>query len=124
MKKIITTILTLVLILSFSLSLSAKTVDMGEFKVTAYCPCEQCSKEWGYQTTSEKTAISNHTIAIDPSVINIGDKVKVGNKIYFAEDTGTHVIGDHVDIFFDSHEEVEKFGVKKKHVWIIRKDEK
>lgn len=97
-----------------------KKIDMGEFKLTAYCPCCRCSKGYGRSTTSGKSAKSNHTIAVDTDVIDLGSKVKIGGKIYTAEDCGSGVNGDHIDIFFDTHEEVEEFGVKHKHVWVVR----
>ena len=102
------------------LSVNAKSINMGKFKLTAYCPCEQCSEGYGRQTHSGKHARSNHTIAVDTDVIDIGSKVKIGKKIYKAEDTGGAVIGDHIDIFFDTHEEVEEFGTKYKNVKVIR----
>lgn len=113
------------------IQVNARThIDMGEFKLTAYCPCEECSEGWGRQTASGKTAEAGRTIAVDPNIIDIGSKVKIGNKIYIAEDVGGGVEGDHIDVFFDTHEEVEKFangkGIKYKNVWIIRdnKEEK
>ena len=62
---------------------------------------------------------SEHTIAVDPDVISLGSKVKIGDTVYVAEDVGGQVSGDHIDIFFDTHEEVEEFGVKYKQVEVI-----
>ena len=68
------------------IQVNARThIDMGEFKLTAYCPCEECSEGWGRQTASGKTAEAGRTIAVDPDIIDIGSKVKIGNKIYIAE---------------------------------------
>ena len=121
MRKLLTLC---ILSIAFSAQTHAKTINMGEFKLTAYCPCYECSEGYGRRTHSGKTARSEHTIAVDPDIINIGSKVKIGNKIYIAEDTGGGVNGDHIDIFFDTHEEVEEFGVKHKNVKVIRKDKK
>ena len=120
MKKL----LILLILLSFSLPVNAKSINMGEFKLTAYCPCCRCSKGYGRSTTSGQRARSNHTIAVDTDVINLGSRVKIDNIIYTAEDTGSGVNGDHIDIFFDTHDEVEEFGVKYKSVKVIRKDKK
>lgn len=99
-------------------------INMGEFKITAYCPCEGCSNGWGRRTYSGKTAEAGRTIVVDRSVIDIGSKVKIGKHIYIAEDTGGKVDGDHIDIFFDTHEEVEEFanrkGIKYINVWVVR----
>ena len=94
---------------------------MGEFKLTAYCPCEECSEGYGRKCAMQgKTACSEHTIAVDTSVINLGTKVKIGGKTYTAEDVGSAIKGDHIDIFFDTHTEVEEFGIQYKDVKIIQ----
>lgn len=98
-----------------------EVINMGKFKLTAYCPCEECSKGYGRHTATGHTACSRHTIAVDTDVIDYGSKVKIGKYVYTAEDCGSHVNGDHIDIFFDTHEEVKEFGVKFKKVYVIRK---
>ena len=100
---------------------STKTIiPMGEFLITAYCPCEECSEGYGRKTSTGHTARAEHTIAVDPSVINYGSKVKIGKHTYVAEDCGGKVNGDHIDIFFDCHEEVEEFGKKYKNVFVVK----
>ena len=91
---------------------------MGRCKLTAYCPCERCSGKFGRQTSTGKTCRSGHTVAVDPDVIGYGTILLIGDDEYVAEDCGPGVVGDHIDIFFDTHEEVEEFGVKYKNVWI------
>ena len=97
-----------------------KKIDMGTFKCTAYCPCESCSDDFGRRTHSGTTAESGRTVAVDPDVIDIGSKVKIGKHTYVAEDTGGRVVGDTIDIFFDTHEEVEDFEVKYRQVYVLR----
>lgn len=97
-------------------------VRMGEFKITAYCPCDECSEGYGRLTSTGKYARSGHTIAVDPDVIGYGSRVLIGDSIYVAEDCGGIVKGDHIDIFVDTHEEVEEFEVKYKNVWVVRGD--
>lgn len=97
-------------------------IDYGTMKCTAYCPCYECSCGWQRQTYSGKTATAGRTIAVDPDVIDIGSKVKIGDKIYIAEDIGGAVINDTIDIFFDTHEEVENFGVQYKLCWVVKDD--
>lgn len=121
MKKLIIFLTMSLLLLPCNVSAKkVKKIDMGMFKLTAYCPCCRCSQGYGRNTCSGKKARSSHTIATDPSVINTGSKVKIGDTIYTAEDCGSGVNGDHIDIFFDTHEEVEDFGVRYKHVWVVR----
>ena len=108
MKKLIITLA----LLMIPIQSNAKLIDYGLMKCTGYCPCEECSEGWGRQTHSGKTAEAGRTIAVDPSIIDIGSKVKIGKHIYVAEDIGGLVQGDHIDIFFDTHEEVEEWGVR------------
>lgn len=96
-------------------------INMGQCKITYYCPCWECSRQWGDQTYSGKTAKSNHTVAVDLSVFDIGSKLLIDGKVYTAEDIGGGVKGDHVDIFVDTHEETLKGGVKYKDVKVIRR---
>lgn len=95
-------------------------VPMGEFKTTAYCPCEECSEGYGRHTSTGCCARAQHTIAVDPSVIGYGAKVEIDGDLYRAEDCGGGVEGDHVDIFFDTHDEVDEYEVQYKDVWIIK----
>lgn len=118
MKKAI--IFLLMIMVFMPVNASAKTINMGEFKLTAYCPCEECSEGYGRETSTGRCARAGHTIAVDPSVINYGSKVRIGDNIYVAEDCGGKVQGDHIDIFFDTHDEVDEFEVKYKNVWVVK----
>ena len=119
MKKILIVITMAVMLLPTQVN--ARTyIDYGTMKCTAYCPCYGCSLHWGRQTYSGKTATAGRTVAVDPSVIDIGSKVKIGDHIYTAEDIGGAVEGDHIDIFFDTHEEVEEWGVKYIECWVVK----
>lgn len=123
MKKLIA-IASLLLFL-LPTQVNARTyIDYGLMKCTAYCPCESCSDNYGRTTHSGKMATAGRTIAIDPSIIDIGSKVKIGDHIYTAEDTGGAVKGDVIDIFFDTHEEVKAFadgkGILYEHCWVVK----
>jgi 3D (Asp-Asp-Asp) domain-containing protein len=90
------------------------------FKVTAYCPCRECSGEYGRQTSTGRMARAGHTVAVDPTVIRYGAHVKINGVEYVAEDCGGAVKGNTIDIFFDTHEETEDFGVKYLSVEVMR----
>ena len=90
--------------------------NAGTFDLTAYCPCKECSGKWGNKTKSGSRAKENKTVAVDPNVIEIGSKVKINGKVYVAEDIGAAVKGNTIDIYFDSHEDVEEFGRQKESV--------
>ena len=93
--------------------------DLGKFKLTAYCPCYQCSEGWGRMTSSGNLAQERHTIATDPSVIPEGTKVEINGVVYTAEDIGGGVRGNHIDIFYESHEECLQFGVRYAEVFKV-----
>lgn len=86
--------------------------SLGQFKLTAYCPCCDCSEIWGSKTKQGTTAKEGRTIAVDPDVIPLGSKVTINGRTFTAEDIGGAVKGKTIDVYFDSHEEVEDFGVK------------
>lgn len=100
-----------------SSSSSSVTGDLGRFKLTAYCPCYQCSEGWGRMTSSGKTARPQHTIATDPRVIPAGTRVMINGQEYVAEDVGGGVKGNHIDIFFEDHSTCLEFGVRYAEVY-------
>lgn len=97
---------------------TASGVDLGTFKLTAYCPCYECSRGWGRRTSSGNTARANHTIATDPSVIPEGTHVIINGQEYVAEDVGGGVNGNHIDIFYDTHSDAVNFGVRYAEVYL------
>ena len=88
------------------------TPEYTELKVTAtaYCPCKKCSDDYGRMTATGVLAEAGRTIAVDPSIIPYGTEIIIAGNTYIAEDCGALVKGNKVDIFFDTHEEVKKFG--------------
>lgn len=97
---------------------------LGEFKVTAYCSCVRCCSIWAKNrpldengkeivyTASGERAEAGKTIAVDTSVIPFGTEVRIGDTVYTAQDTGSMVKGNVIDIYFDSHESAVKHGAK------------
>lgn len=103
--------------------------SLGEFKITAYCPCEKCCGIWASNrpngivyTASGEKAEAGKTIAVDTSVIPYGTEVKIGDHTYIAQDTGCAIKGNKIDIYFDSHEEALKHGVKYAEVFVKEGD--
>ena len=97
---------------------TVKCISLGEFKLTAYCPCTECSGKWGDMTATGVRAKENHTIAVDPTVIPYGTEVIINGHTYVAEDCGSAVKGNVIDIYFDTHEEVDNFGVQYAKVFL------
>lgn len=88
-------------------------------KLTAYCPCIQCSEGYGRHTSTGNLATQGRTIAVDPHVIPYGSKVIIDGHTYRAEDCGGGVGGRHVDVYFNNHSSTDKFGVKYKKVKVM-----
>ena len=92
--------------------------SLGKFTLTAYCPCEKCcGVNTGITATGTK-ATQGRTIGVDPSVIPYGSVVEINGVEYVAEDTG-NIHGNHIDIYFDSHDDAVAFGSKKAEVFLI-----
>lgn len=121
MKKMLMAILMVTTMTLVPATAQAKTINMGRFTLTAFCPCYECSEGFGRKCAMKgHYAASDHTVAVDPSLINLGDTLLIDGKEYIAEDTGGAIVGEKIDIFFDTHEEVESFGVRHGDVKIVR----
>lgn len=91
----------------------------GVFSTTAYCKCEKCCGVWTDSPTKSGTIPQEgRTIAVDPDVIPLGTQVIIDGQIYTAEDTGSAVKGNVIDIYFSDHKETEKYGRQNREVWI------
>ncbi|MBQ8317842.1 MAG: 3D domain-containing protein [Lachnospiraceae bacterium] len=98
--------------------------SLGEFELTAYCPCPICcgiySNMTNPTTASGTRATQGRTIATDTSVIPFGSKVVINGKVYTAEDTGGAIKGNRIDIYFESHTEALYFGRQKAQVYLVQ----
>jgi 3D (Asp-Asp-Asp) domain-containing protein len=95
-----------------------EVILLGEFKVTAYCPCVDCSEGWGKQTSTGAIAQEGRTIAVDPKVIPYGNEVVIDGHTYRAEDCGGLITGNRIDIFFESHKDVDAWGLQTHNVFL------
>lgn len=84
---------------------------------TAYCSCEKCCGKWALNrpngivyTASGAEARAEHTIAVDPDVFPYGTVLEIGGIEYVAEDTGSAIVGNRIDIYFDDHQTALEFG--------------
>ena len=100
---------------------SSNKRSLGVFKLTAYCPCSICTGKYAKGITSTGTiATANRTIAVDPRVIPYGSNVEIYGNNYVAEDTGSAIKQYKIDIFFNSHSEALRFGVRYSEVFIYQ----
>ena len=93
--------------------------DLGEYTLTAYCPCSICCGKTNGITATGTKATANHTIAVDPRKIPYGTELVINGEKYVAEDCGGAIKGNHIDIFFNTHSEALAFGKQKSHVYIF-----
>ena len=93
---------------------------LGNFIITHYCPCSICCGPWRDGITSTgATAVTNRTIAVDPTVIPYGSKVVINGQVYVAEDCGGAIKNNHIDIYVGSHAEAETKGVYETEVYLL-----
>ena len=83
---------------------------IGTFTITAYCGCKKCSGS--KKTASGTTPTEGRTIAADTSILPYGTQVVIDGVVYTVEDCGSGVRGNHIDIFFATHEKAVAFGKK------------
>lgn len=82
---------------------------IGTFTITAYCGCSKCSGG-NNKTASGTTPTEGRTIAADTSILPYGTQVVIDGIVYTVEDCGSGVVGNHIDIFFSTHEKAKAYG--------------
>lgn len=100
-------------------------ISLGEFKLTAYCPCEICCGIWAnnrpngivYGAIGEELK-EHYSIAVDPNVIPYGTEVIINGNVYKAQDCGGAIKGNRIDIYFEDHNEALEFGVQYAEIFL------
>lgn len=95
---------------------------LGEFRLTAYCPCMKCCGKTDGITSTGTTATEGRTIAVDPRLIPYGSTVTIyfadGTvHTYTAEDCGGAIRENRIDVFFANHQAAREFGVQTAYVY-------
>lgn len=113
-----------------------------DVKLTAYslsydsCKKSKTHPEYGITFSGTRAEVAR-TVAVDPKVIPLGsilyiefpDKYSFRNGTYTAEDVGSGVKGNHIDVFFGEDEDgehvienlVDTFGVQQGKVYILER---
>ena len=96
---------------------------LGEFKLTASCPCMKCCGKTDGITSTGTLAAEGRTIAVDPRVIPYGSSVTIYYEdgtvhTYTAEDCGGGVEENRIDVFFSSLDADRAFGVQSAMVYV------
>ena len=102
-------------------AIKANATALGNYKLTFYCPCERCNGALGAsKTASGATPAEGRTIAVDSSIIPLGSRVYIeGYGTFIAEDTGSAIKNNKIDIFVSTHERAEELGVQYANVYLL-----
>jgi 3D (Asp-Asp-Asp) domain-containing protein len=84
----------------------------GTFRMlaTGYCPCSKCCGS-NTGTTATGLPAGKGVVAVDPRIIPLGTKLYIseyGEAI--AGDTGRNIVGERIDLGFNSHTEATAWG--------------
>jgi len=112
-----------------------------ELLVTGYCNCGQCCgwrKQWYFfgepvynygkmegqpkkvGVTASGSVARHGTVAADPSIYPFGTELAIpGYGMAVVQDIGGAIKGEHIDIWFPSHEEARAWGVQKLKVKLV-----
>lgn len=95
---------------------------LTDVTVTHYCPCQKCcGKPEGHPaygiTASGRQLVPGVSVGVDPSVIPLGSTVILdfgdGELQYcVADDTGSGIKGNHIDLAVADHQEALEMGVR------------
>ncbi len=96
-----------------------KGASLGMFTTTGYCACDECSGGFGL-TYSGTVPQANHTISADISLFPIGTRLIIGDIVYTVEDIGSNVIGEHIDIYYENHDDAVKHGKQLQEVFAVQ----
>ena len=95
--------------------------DLGEFTLTYYCNCEICCGQWANGATATGTpVVEGKTIAVDPSVIPYGTQVIIGGHVFTAEDCGSGIDGNRIDIYVNDHNYANQLGENTAEVYLVK----
>ena len=95
--------------------------SLGTFRLSFYCPCTQCCGEQASGITKSGTTVTEgRTIAVDTSVIPLGSRVYIdGYGLFIAEDTGSAIQGNKIDIAVGSHDQALTLGIDTADVYLL-----
>ena len=108
-------------------ALLAKANKIEDVKVTHYCCCVKCCGKDDGITYSGVKATPGVTVAVDTSIIPLGSDVLVdyGDGVinyYRADDTGSAIKGNKLDLCVSSHQDAINLGVRTATVYLVEAD--
>lgn len=108
-------------------ALLANANKIEDVKVSHYCCCVKCCGKDDGITYSGVKATPGVTVAVDTSIIPLGSDVLVdyGDGVinyYRADDTGSAIKGNKLDLCVSSHQEAINLGVRTATVYWVEAD--
>jgi len=95
-------------------------VKAFEMRSTAYCPCTKCCGPNAKGITAMGIPAKPGVIAVDPKVIPLGTRVYVDGYGYaLAADMGSAIKGNRIDVFYETHEEALRYGMRNVKVYVL-----
>lgn len=92
--------------------------SLGVWSITGYCPCVECCGQWsGSNTASGAQPTSNHTLATNE--LPFGTQLLINGIVYTVEDRGNSPYYPWADIYFDTHEQANAWGLQQVEVFMI-----
>lgn len=87
---------------------------IGDFEISFYCSCEICNGTWTNQPCANGEPLQDGvTCAVDPNVIPLNSYIEIdGIGVRKAQDTGSYIKGNRIDVFLDDHNKCLEYGRK------------
>lgn len=108
-------------------ALLARSHKLENVTVTHYCTCQKCCGKApnhpAYGVTASGRKLTPYvSVGVDPEVIPLGSTVMADYgdgeiHYYVADDTGSGVDGNHIDLAVSSHQEALNLGVRKATIY-------
>ena len=93
---------------------------LGEYRLSFYCPCRTCNGNTHKITKSGTKLTQGRTIAVDSRIIPLGSKVYIdGYGVFIAEDTGSAIRGNRIDICVGTHKQAYSLGIDYANVYLL-----
>lgn len=106
-------------------SIETNLVNLGTFKLTAYCSCSKCCGKWAYNRPNGivygaigEELKEGYSIAVDPDIIPYRTEVIINGHAYKAQDCGGAIKGNRIDVYFNNHDDALEFGVQYAEVFV------
>lgn len=106
--------------------------SLGEYRITAYCPCEICCGIWA-KNRPGGIVVGAYGVELEEDV-SIAAPLPSNTRLYI-DGIGEYTVQDKladwvlekydnkvVDIYFNSHEDAKAFGLQHKEVFIVKGD--